>query len=45
MNDEFFIEGVKGVGVGLVFIKFGDGVVVVMYGGKDVVKNEYNDVM
>ncbi|KQX61905.1 transglycosylase domain-containing protein [Angustibacter sp. Root456] len=43
MNDELPTEGAKGVGAGLVSIKPGDGAVVAMYGGKDAVKDPYND--
>jgi len=35
-------NGTKGVGVGLVAVKPGDGAVVAMYGGKDFIKNSYN---
>jgi len=35
-------DGAKGVGVGLVAVKPGDGAVVAMYGGADAVKHERN---
>ena len=42
VKDEMPTKDAKGVGVGLVSIKPGDGAVVAMYGGTDAVKHPYN---
>ncbi|WP_426564207.1 transglycosylase domain-containing protein [Angustibacter sp. McL0619] len=40
VKDEMPKDGAKGVGVGLVAVKPGDGAVVAMYGGADAIKRE-----
>ncbi|GAA4351024.1 transglycosylase domain-containing protein [Angustibacter luteus] len=42
VRDEMPKNGTKGVGVGLVAVKPGDGAVVAMYGGADAVKRQRN---